>query len=387
MHLFDKMKHGLRRLGAGIGLSLMMIGVSNAGQFDGKFYSFGSSYTDLFGIMPFAENPTRYIDKKNHKILGLVSLYYPISNSLFDALDPKFKNSGDLRTPFKSYGKGGAKVLGATGRGLFTNQVDKAISDLKAKKFAANDIIFLHIGLNDAGVSGKAWFPPLRTIIDNGTVAARVAVQQVEKLVDNGAKNVIFSAFSSYAFVQEHLASQNAIQANVFATAYFTGLQQNLPRLTEKGARIFLLDTNRFFEKIRQDPAKFGFDCYRTCRNWAKDRRAMFDNLHPSTEGFALYAKEIARFYENPQTIPDFGTLILDSGSVNGTYYNEGTLIIQRKKQTALSAVFNGAGKVTLAGPAQINVDASTANTAPAAASSPQPVPAPVTGKGIQVVN
>jgi lysophospholipase L1-like esterase len=365
MRLFSQITERLRMTGAAIALSLIVAGTCHAAQFKGHFYSFGDSYTDLFGILPLTNNPTKYIAKENHWF-PLLREYYPISNALFEQLNPSFERKTNADAPFSSYGQSGARVVGAGGRWLFKNQVDQAIGDLKATKFADDDVVFINIGINDAGASGGAWFPKLKDMVDNGTIAAKNATDEVEKLVGKGAKNIIFSAFSSYAYVNETLDKQNAIQADVFAAAYFAGLQKNLPRLTDKGTRIFLVDINQFFEKIRQKPADFGFNCYRTCKNWNTDKRAMWDNLHPSTEGFALYAKAIASFYDNPQTIPDFGTLILDSGHVTGkTYYNFGNLIIYRKQQTALSATFTEDGNVTLVGPADISVDAKNAEIAP----------------------
>ncbi|WP_187276984.1 SGNH/GDSL hydrolase family protein [Phyllobacterium endophyticum] len=320
-----------------------------------RFWSFGDSFTDISNDQPWhPDNPSQFKSEAEHG-----KHYYPVSYQLFNALGLSTGSS-----IFLSFGQSGSTVLETPWRGWLNNQVGAALKNLGEAKLGSNDVVMINMGINDADVAtGKS-----KTVTQGAKFAkeaAENAAKQMQRLVDKGARNFIFMAFNSVGFVPEWQAwnsPEKFARADKFAKTYFDTLRQTLAPLTQDGARILLIDLDKVYGSVRNnlrgdDTVKF--DCFgpigkdESCRG-RTSIAVLVDALHPTTSGFKILAKQVARAYQDPGTVPDFATLIIDSGGLHGSIINDGTIVLYTGKDSRFAATISGPGALTFAGPGRL---------------------------------
>lgn len=328
-----------------------------AGEFR-RLYSFGDSYTDISNNGP---GTATYPSK--HEALSKFSSksYYPLSYSLFSAL-----GLTDSEAYF-GYGQSGATAQEIIDRGSLKGQVSAAIKTIDVsteKKFDSQDVIIINIGINDADIFRKKY--DKNTAADqpakDGYETAASAAAQVKLLVEKGAKNIVFSGFSSVGFVKKYFESKNLAQVNLFAASYYSGLQKELAPLTKDGARIFLVNIDSVYARVGEKLSAYGFKTYNrppdlpdgAAQSWQSET-ILSDSLHPSTGGFKLVANYMARFLNNPGNVQYGSTLILRSEDLKGYVSNLGSILVHQETATKFDADIDGSGLVTSVGSGPIS--------------------------------
>lgn len=365
MYLLNFEIAGARALLRTVALGLLLAGACNGAFADEakRFLSFGDSFTDISNAGPGSSNyPSRYKPESEFKDRN----YYPVSYQLYNSL-----GLSPLGTEFYSYGQGGATVLKAKDRGWLNEQVKAAIDTLATGQLNANDVVMINMGINDAYVPLNA-----AQAAENGMAAAVSAVEQMDLLVTKGAKNVVFIAFSSVNFALDDWRDENArALGNSFSHAYYEKLKVALPPLTKSGVRFFLIDLDKFYGNVKKNlkgDSAVKFDCYgpvaidNSCPK-TNPVAVLQDKLHPSTSGFKVLARSVAKFYLAPDKVPDFGALIIDSGSLKGDVLNNGQIIAHRGKDSKFDASISGSGELTFVGPSSLTVSATVTSMAPSA--------------------
>jgi uncharacterized protein YhjY with autotransporter beta-barrel domain len=159
------------------------------------------------------------------------------------------------------------------------------------------------------------------------------AVGAIDQLVNAGGKNFVLGAFSAISQLPELQAQiQQLIQlglidqataqfistgADLYAQAYFDGLQLALAPLAKDGARFFMFDLARLAEAVNANPAKYGFTgfvcppnesgspvCGGTITSPLQNQFYFGpDGLHLTNAGFDLVAQYMANIVMAPHTI------------------------------------------------------------------------------------
>lgn len=173
-------------------------------------------------------------------------------------------------------------------------------------------------------------------------------------------------AFSSVGFVPGWAVwtkPDKRTLADSFANTYFDELKENLAPLTQHGARILLVDLNKFYGNLRKDLKADDagkFDCYGPTgsdKSCPKNATAVLkDELHPTTAGFKVLAKQVAKAYQTQSTIPDFATLITDSGSLKGEIVNNGAIVVYQVQNSKFGATVTRSGTLIFVGPDKLSI-------------------------------
>ncbi|RCW83068.1 SGNH/GDSL hydrolase family protein [Phyllobacterium bourgognense] len=331
-----------------------------------RVISFGDSYTDVSNGGPGSlDYPSKYQTIDSFK----AAAYYPLPYALLEALGPAGTDN------MLGYGTSAASINKFGGRVQFASQVNSAI----LIKFAKNDLVLVNIGINDADVLCNRAIDKQKCE-KSGIEAADAAAVQVKKLIDNGAKTIIFAAFSSTHHVH-HWFGENAPQGDAFAAAYFDELKKSLAPLTSSGAVIHLVDIAQFYDRVRLNPELYGFDYYdQPCApktppctlaeggaSWNKIeykfgadqdwrvKHVLANLLHPSTGGLNVLAKYMADLVNYPDKVPPADILIGNAGSLNQSLEVKGTVIFHQEKDGAFEKL-SGTGTLVKTGPGALTI-------------------------------
>jgi uncharacterized protein YhjY with autotransporter beta-barrel domain/phospholipase/lecithinase/hemolysin len=213
----------------------------------------------------------------------------------------------------------------------------------------ANDLITINIGGNDIrailantlaqrpDLNELAGYPkellnPLnaKTFADTTTA---YAVGAIDQLVSAGAQSFVLGAFSAISQLPELQATiQRLLQlglidqataqliansADLYAKAYFDGLQIALAPYAQDGGRFFLFDLARLAAAVNADPTKYGFTGFICPPNESRSpvcggtitsplqNQFYFgpDGLHLTNAGFDLVARYMTNIVMAPATI------------------------------------------------------------------------------------
>ena len=233
---------------------------------------------------------------------------------------------------------------------------------MDTNQFDPLDVVTINIGINDTDIRRNNYTtttPADKPAKDGASTAVDAAVQ-VKRLIDKGAKTIIFTTFGSVNFVSQYFEAKNMLLANEFAGAYYAGLQNELPPLAESGARILLVDIDAFYTQLKFDlpkgelkhygpPVDSGFP--RGAAQAWQLQYVLHDKLHPSTGGFKALAKYMADFLEDPSKIEPSNTLMVNSESLKGDIFNNGKVIFYVAKDKELPGIIRGLGSVRTVGP------------------------------------
>jgi uncharacterized protein YhjY with autotransporter beta-barrel domain/phospholipase/lecithinase/hemolysin len=220
-----------------------------------------------------------------------------------------------------------------------------------------NDLITINIGgndirailentlLNQPQLNLAAGYPnAVLTPLNAQTFASATtgyAVGAIDQLVGAGGKNFVLGAFSTFSGLPEFQATlQFLLQtqqidqataqfitagADLYAQAYFDGLQLALAPYAQNGVRVFMFDLARLAEAVNANPTKYGFTgficpqngleglasavCGATQANPTNNNplQSQFyfgpDGLHLTNAGFDLVAQYMANIVMAPHTI------------------------------------------------------------------------------------
>ena len=265
-----------------------------------RLYIFGDSYTDV-------------------QLAGLWRVYpLPLAENLGNLPIVEFGVGGARASPF------GPPAVVAPGWHL-PQQVDAYLATGNA--ITTRDLVTLNIGGNDAlailnGLGAGVGYPagPITpaNVATFANITATFAADQIQRLVDSGAKNFILGEFSGLSGLPVVPAFAAPV-ADAFGRAYFDAMQAKLaPIAAATGARFFMFDLFALGTAVDADikagGTKYGFTGFlcpgggSVCGGAVNSpQQTQFyigpDGLHLTSGGFALVADYMANIVEAPGTI------------------------------------------------------------------------------------
>nr|WP_301296360.1 autotransporter domain-containing protein [Pseudomonas citronellolis] len=170
------------------------------------------------------------------------------------------------------------------------------------KRFAADDLVSLSIGGNDAlapsgivhlvanvGPDGSAFGHTEATAA--AQLAASTATQTIEGFIAAGARNLVIAGFSDISAMPAAAGVPHPDSLAVYGQTYYQNLQAQLQPLAQGGTRIFLLDETRIIERMRDNLAAYGFGSFAYSGPAALPSVVQPDNVHLTSHGFEVLAR------------------------------------------------------------------------------------------------
>lgn len=282
---------------------------------------FGDSYTDTgsapggtFRLLGFPcpagppTNPTCHFSNGTNFVDSLQSIYRlpPLTNYAF----------GGAQT-------GNTNVIpGIPG---FAQEI--ATVAASGRRFGALDLIALSIGGND-----QAQFNSTNTLseIHNLAVAsANNATGGVRQLIALGAHNIAWVSPGSPFYFPAPFGDPalTFAQREEWAKTYFQQVQQLLAPAANAGTRIFLFDFETLQARIAANPGQYGFASASGCQfslgvpgclgasSAVQNSYFYWDNIHPTSAGFALIARYMSNQIDAPLTVAPQGDVVVSSAA------------------------------------------------------------------------
>ncbi|WP_315833518.1 autotransporter domain-containing protein [Bradyrhizobium prioriisuperbiae] len=267
--------------------------------------AFGDSFADHgLNILPlFAGDKSNYpshggdlANLNRTAPLGYVGFPYPLQSKL-----------GLANNQLTNYAVGGATTsdynIALPGAGL-----SYQLNAWGGRPFGNRDLVTIHIGLNDLASPLEQGLP-----VPSGIEAGANAAAAVRRFVQAGARTIAFVGFSDASRapifdarfgppLYPGFGPAAGPAAQKFSANYYATLQQQMRPLSQAGARIFLFDETRLIDRVAANPRAYGLES----AAYVPGLKSLFiyDNVHWSTEGFALTASYLVNLLRAPSTYP-----------------------------------------------------------------------------------
>ena len=306
-----------RTLGSVLAAALVALVARPAAAYD-ALYSFGDSLSDVGNVqavtagipfVPTTPGPSYF----NGRFSNGLNFIDDLSVSL--GVGPAVNSLAGGTV----YAYGGARTTGTTGLpALVVRDVDQQVTTyLGANPLAdANGLYVVFAGAND--VAAKINDTPSLNL----TAAAGSLAQQVGRLYDAGARQVLVPNLPSLGLVPQYNGTAaSATQASGFSDQFNAALAAALDgvELTRPDLTLFRLDTAALFDSLTTNPTAFGFtnatnpaapglspgdqnyDASLIVAN--PDNYVFWDTLHPTRTGHAALAAAALAAIPEPTTL------------------------------------------------------------------------------------
>ena len=265
-----------------------------------RIVAFGDSYADdgnlfqLLGIPAPASYPRgRFSNGTNFVDTMALGLNVPVQNF---AIGGAFTGNGNINGPgipgftteWQSYLAGGGPAAFPRTDG----------------RFAANDLLVISIGGNDA----RAYRLGGGTVAGAAAAAAPRVVEAttgLTALVNAGARNITFLA-GDVGRLPEAVGQPSAPAGSAFSAAFNQGMQTSLATFANQGVIVNYLDLNLIGDRVQANPAAYGLQSAGavSAAGAAGGLSDLFlfyaDNVHLTSAGFAIVGTYALRQLEAP---------------------------------------------------------------------------------------
>lgn len=274
-----------------------------------------------------------FVDTGNEaRIRGYPAILHPgqtfgRNSNGFNVQDAVEYHYGIAPTATYNYAVGGARTDGGNTNGpLFPGYPAEIQAFLNSgRRLGPTDLTLIEEGGNDALALLFGGPIPITTATSLGVTSGSNIASSVATLVGAGARNIAIMTPGSFdpAFLLL-FPGQSAIQS-AFGTAQFNTLEANLAPFARAGARIFLLNSAIIDDRVRANPASFGFTnasqgCLTVpaCANGSMATQNTFyswDGLHHTTAGYALLTNYLTNQVDAPSTVTPQGAIVLGTAN------------------------------------------------------------------------
>ena len=184
-------------------------------------------------------------------------------------------------------------------------------------RIAPTDLVLLNVTANDAlqyASPPGGFFPSgIGGTMAGVPAAAGYAATQtligINALVAAGARNIVFTALDTGTFPLATADPAHASIASAFNRTANSIIQSGLSSVAATGVRVEYLDTTLILNKIRSNPAIYGFTSAGACTmacygNSAEQSKYLFyiDSTHLTSHGFAVIGEYIINRLNAPMT-------------------------------------------------------------------------------------
>jgi hypothetical protein len=349
----------------------------------GHLYAFGDSYINTGPL--FAQHqgtyPSKWVEPSLFK-----GGYYPLPWTLYQAL-------GKPASGMDVYGWSGA-LLDRTNetpsekmsnRPDLSQQLNNALAGIPGSLFSlpvppvaltAEDVVIVSIGLHDVkNLSVKHKGSEDAILDQDGKGLAAKAALQMKRIIDKGAKTIVFNAFNGVDFVPNYFGVTSIVEPGIFkegqtiSKSFFESLKGQLSPLTEDGATIYLIDINTFFSQLHYDldrgkqipysttdisnlgTKKTLKDYFNACGPYEdvclpgattgsfygvdtpeQYESAFANSYHPSAGGNTVLSQYIAAFLNDPSKLEPASTLITSAETLPTIVANKDKPIVVSSK-------------------------------------------------------
>lgn len=230
--------------------------------------------------------------------------------------------------PLTNYAFGGAQTGNTNvipGLPGFSQEIATVVGS--GRRFGSLDLIALSIGGND-----QAQFNSTNTLAEIHNLAvtsANNATGGVQQLIGLGARNIAWVSPGNPFYFPAPFGDPalTFAQRTEWARTYFQQVQQLLAPAANAGTRIFLFDFETLQARIAANPGQYGFASASGCQftlgvpgclaasSAVQNSYFYWDNIHPTSAGFALIARYMSNQIDAPLTVAPQGDVVVASAS------------------------------------------------------------------------
>ena len=248
----------------------------------------------------------------------------------FNAQDAIEYHYGIAPTATYNYAVGGARTDGGNTNGpLFPGYPAEIQAFLNSgRRLGPTDLTLIEEGGNDALALLFGGPIPITTATSLGVTSGSNIASSVATLVGAGARNIaIMTAGSFDPSILQLFPGGPGQSANLsaFGAAQFNTMEANIAPFARAGTRIFLLNTAIIDDRVRANPASFGFTnasqgCLTVpaCATGSMATQNTFyswDGLHHTTAGYALLTNYLTNQVDAPSTVTPQGAIVLGTAN------------------------------------------------------------------------